>query len=436
MKYRTVGILGFIYLAILFLLSVGWEYLFEDIVNPHLIADYQPEDALERWEFIITATILSAVAMILPGILLVKNIAARRRTEEYYERLNSILQATPDIIIISRRSGVPIFMNRAARTTFGITNEEDIPKFRFIDSHSAQSRKTVLDVGIPTALEKGLWVGESELIDGQGRCIPVSEVILASRGADGKIEYLSGICRDITPHKEVERLKSDLIGIVSHELRTPLTSIQSAISMLGREIAPDLPSDAAEMLQIAESNTRRLVRLVNDILDLEKIDNDRLELITERIDFRTLVTETLLDMTPMASESEVRLIHEIDEQLVVEGDKDRLAQVITNLVGNAIKFSRRGGTITVRAKNEADGQVRLSVEDQGPGIDERNISRLFDKFQQFGDPPKGGKQGSGLGLAISKAIIDQHGGKIGVDTEMGRGSTFYFILPRFPEQPS
>ena len=122
--------------------------------------------------------------------------------------------------------------------------------------------------------------------------------------------------------------------------------------------------------------------------------------------------------------------------VVGEGEKARLGEVSTNLVGTAIKLARRGGTINVRAKNEAGGQVRLSVEDQGPGIDERNISRLFDKFQQFGDPPKGGKQGSGLGLAISKAIIDQHGGKIGVDTEMGRGSTFYFILPQFPEQPS
>jgi PAS domain S-box-containing protein len=238
---------------------------------------------------------------------------------------------------------------------------------------------------------------------------------------------------DITHRTEVDRMKSEFVSTVSHELRTPLTSIRGALGLLEAKLLT--PDEAADTVRIARSNTDRLVRLINDILDLEKIEAGKLELRRGSVSVKQICDEAIAGVRSAATEAGVDVTLEVPENLAdLIGDEDRLVQVLTNLVSNAIKFSPRGGPVEVRAVPDAGGSVRISVRDEGPGIAPAELHKLFGKFQQLDSSDTRKKGGSGLGLAISKAIIEQHDGTIGVLSRPGEGSTFWFdlLLSRTP----
>ena len=437
MQYRIFVLLTALYLLILFLISMAWEFSLVDRVAALWMPGREPEPAVERWESVVTGISIAIVAWIVPGALMLRNIMERKRVESTQERLVSILQVTPDPVKISRRDGRTIFLNRAARRLMGIPDEEDVSDLHYLDAHTPEARKIEEEVAIPTALAEGTWMGESELLTPSGGRMPVSEVIIAHKDRKGAVEYLSTISRDITAQKEIETLKSDFVSIVSHELRTPLTSIRNSLNLVMDEMGLELPEDATEMLRIAQANTNRLARLINDILDLEKVEYKRLDLFSVKVDVRELVTTTLSELEPVASQAQVVLKHNVDDGIVLEGDRDRLVQVITNLVGNAITFSEAGQAVEVSARPLGNGHVRFAVEDHGPGIPEEHRAKLFRKFEQVPTPQRNVKRGTGLGLAISKVIVEQHGGEIGVETEVGKGSVFYFDLPpKPPRAPS
>jgi len=234
---------------------------------------------------------------------------------------------------------------------------------------------------------------------------------------------------DISQRKAVERMKSEFVSTVSHELRTPLTSIRGALGLLEGGVLGELPSDAMDVVHIARSSTDRLVRLINDILDLEKIEAGKLELRHGPVDISRLITSTVESLRALADEAGVELRIDASFHGEIMGDEDRLAQVLTNFASNALKFSPRGGYVDIRARSVKNGRVRLEVIDQGIGINEKDLARLFKRFEQLdgGDRRKTG--GTGLGLSISKAIVEQHAGTIGVESVIGKGSTFWFELP-------
>lgn len=434
MQYRIFALLTALYLLILFLISMAWEFSLVDRVAALWFSGHLPETAAERWDSVVTGISIAIVAWIVPGALMLRNIMERKRVESTQERLVSILQVTPDPVKISRRDGRTIFLNRAARRIMGISDDQDVSDLHYLDAHTPEARKTVEEVAIPTALAEGTWMGESELLTPSGGRMPVSEVIIAHKDRKGAVEYLSTISRDITAQKEIEILKSDFVSIVSHELRTPLTSIRNSLNLVMDEMGLELPEDAMEMLHIAQANTNRLARLINDILDLEKVEYKRLELFPVQLDARELIATTLSELEPVASQAQVALKHKVDDGIVLEGDRDRLVQVITNLVGNAINFSEAGQFVEVSARPLDNGHVRFAVADHGPGIPEEHRAKLFHKFEQVPIAERSVKRGTGLGLAISKVIVEQHGGEIGVETEVGKGSVFYFDLP--PKPPS
>lgn len=238
------------------------------------------------------------------------------------------------------------------------------------------------------------------------------------------------ITHDITERKKLDRMKREFISTVSHELRTPLTSIKGALGLITHGKSGSVSPQAQKLLEIALRNSDRLVRLINDILDIEKIETGNLVYNIDKHDLIPLVKNTIEINTPMAQEFNVNLSFrsEIDS-VMVSVDPDRLIQVLTNLLSNAIKFSPKGETVLVEVTKMHD-LVRVSVIDKGPGIPSNFHTRIFTKFAQVDSSDKRQKSGTGLGLNISKSIIEKFGGSIGYNSQEGNGSTFFFELTK------
>ena len=236
--------------------------------------------------------------------------------------------------------------------------------------------------------------------------------------------------RDISQRHALDRMKDEFISTVSHELRTPLTSIRGALGLLSAGLLHELNDKTANLLRIAVSNSDRLVRLINDILDLERMQSGRAPLSFRHCSMEELAQHAIEAMAPVADAANVT-IRLRSEPCRVHADSDRLLQVLTNLLSNAIKFSPPHSEVTVRIKKAADG-IRIAVIDEGRGIPEDKLEVIFDRFQQVDASDSRQKGGTGLGLAICRTILEQHGGRIWAERNADRGSTFYFSLADMP----
>jgi signal transduction histidine kinase len=233
-----------------------------------------------------------------------------------------------------------------------------------------------------------------------------------------------------TANERLDRLKSDFVSNVSHELRTPLTAIKGAVDLLLREVPGGLNESQAHYLTRVRSNTQHLAGLINDLLDIAKIDEAKVELKGERVSVGGLLHEVMETVKPMAADKSVLLEVEVPEpSVLVWADRDKVTQVLTNLIGNAIKFTSPQGTVTVSASKDGTEWAQVSVSDTGPGISAEECQKIFEKFYQVSESGGPKPKGTGLGLAISKALVELHGGKLWLESEEGRGSTFSFTLP-------
>ncbi|MFN3926331.1 MAG: PAS domain S-box protein [Pseudanabaenaceae cyanobacterium] len=248
---------------------------------------------------------------------------------------------------------------------------------------------------------------------------------------NGQPMRMLGITIDISERHEIERLKDEFISIVSHEMRTPLTAIHGALQILTTGVYDQKPDRAKRMLHIAATNCERLLRLVNDVLNLERLQSGRSPLPMAVCQVQELVSQAVEAMTALAEQQGIELVHEAMPCAVV-ASADGLIQVLTNLLGNAIKFSPPHSKVIVRVgETTVDGQPYLlfSVQDFGRGIPAEHLQSIFDRFRQVDASDARDKGGTGLGLAICKAIVQQHGGKIWAESELGRGSIFWFTIP-------
>jgi CheY-like chemotaxis protein len=236
--------------------------------------------------------------------------------------------------------------------------------------------------------------------------------------------------RDISQRNALDRLKDEFISTVSHELRTPLTSIRGALGLLSSGILGDVNDKAANLLRIALTNSDRLVRLINDILDLERIQSGREPLAFRGVQLAEVVRQAIDGMQPVADAAGVQLLHDT-VQAEITADGDRLLQVLTNLLSNAIKFSPSNATVSVMMRPGKTG-VTLSVIDHGRGIPADKLESIFGRFQQVDASDARQKGGSGLGLAICRSIVMQHSGRIWAERNRVRGSTFRVFLPYQP----
>ncbi|MBD2203523.1 PAS domain-containing protein [Calothrix sp. FACHB-1219] len=243
----------------------------------------------------------------------------------------------------------------------------------------------------------------------------------------GEIVRIAGLAEDITEQEKIEQMKSEFIGIVSHELRTPLTSIRASMGLLKSGIYAQKPEKSQRMIEIAAKESDRLVRLVNDILDLERLDSGRVVL--EKIICKAgdLIEQAVAGVQALAKQQNITFdIHARDEQ--VWAANDAVIQTLTNLLSNALKFSPADSTITISVQQQPD-TVLFKISDRGRGIPADKLESIFNRFQQVDASDSRTKGGTGLGLAICRTIIEQHGGKIWVESTLGAGSTFFFTLP-------
>ena len=249
---------------------------------------------------------------------------------------------------------------------------------------------------------------------------------------------LYGVARDVTEQKRleaerrhVERMKNEFVSTVSHELRTPLTSIRGSLGLLEGGILGELPAQAQDMVRIARTNTERLIRLINDILDLEKMESGKLDFQLEPLELSALLAQAVEAHHGYAEGCGATLVLEVEApgaRAVVDGD--RFLQVLANLLSNALKFSPRGERVTLRLERMGE-RLRVSVEDRGPGIPESFRARIFEKFAQADGSDTRRKGGSGLGLSIARALAERMGGTLDFVSEEGAGTTFRVELPEW-----
>jgi signal transduction histidine kinase len=232
---------------------------------------------------------------------------------------------------------------------------------------------------------------------------------------------------DVTERHVVEQLKQEFISMVSHELRSPLNSVLGFLEMLPEGIYGELNSTGQEKVSVAERNVNRLIRLINDLLEIDRTEAGRLSMEISDIPIKPLIDRSV-DAVKALADKENITIQVSDSDTIVTADGDRIVQVIVNLLSNAIKYSPAGGKIEVSTLAQEDW-LEVRVKDEGRGIPEKYKGLIFEKFQQVDSSDWRQKGGTGLGLAISKAIVDQLNGSIGVESEEGKGSTFWFRLP-------
>lgn len=247
---------------------------------------------------------------------------------------------------------------------------------------------------------------------------------------EGRMESVFSLALDVTNRQLVERMKNEFIAVVSHELRTPLTSMYGSLKLLDSGLLNHQPEKEQRLLTIAVDSTDRLMRLVNDILDIERIESGTVQMVKAVWKVSELMAKAVDVVQPLADKAAITLnVSDLGGSVWV--DADRMIQTFTNLLGNAIKFSPRGSTIWFSGSKQA-GQMLFQIRDRGRGIPADKLGIIFERFQQVDGSDTRNGEGTGLGLAICRSIIQQHGGHIWVESVLGEGSTFSCVLPRSP----
>lgn len=274
------------------------------------------------------------------------------------------------------------------------------------------------------------WSGRIErALRADGTEFPI-ELTVTQITISNRLVYV-GIIRDVAEREAAEKAKAEFLATVSHELRTPLTSIRGALGVLQAGAVRDDEAKVQRLMSVALQNSERLGRLIDSILDMEKLDAGKLELRKDRLDLCQLVGEALEAFGGYAQEYGVSFeVADRCHDIFVFGDRERLMQVMANLLSNAAKFSSAGGTVRVSGRYDAAARrVRVEVEDHGCGIPEGAQPTVFEKFTQADTTDRRRRGGTGLGLGIARKIIEMHGGLIDFVSQVGRGTTFFFELP-------
>jgi PAS domain S-box-containing protein len=376
-------------------------------------------------------------------------------------RFRELLEAAPDAIMQVDAEGRIILLNRVTEDMFGYTRDEllgqpvEVLIPRELHARHVEHRAHYRQHPMTRTMGSGLAL---EGIRKDGSRFPVEISLSPSTSAEGF--HVTAIIRDTTERRAAEerlrhvqieytqklnvtnaelemtnraleranRLKTDFLASMSHELRTPLHTIIGFSELLAEELEGPLNEKQHRFVQHIHTDSLHLLELINDVLDISKIEADRLELHPEAFDFTALVAESMASGRSLAEAKSHLLETALDVPTAVEADRLRIKQILVNLLSNAIKFTPEGGHIRVEARVH-DLSVVVSVSDTGIGIPAEEHDSIFDKFHQVGATTKGIREGTGLGLAITKRLVEQHGGKISVESQPQQGSTFLFTLP-------
>lgn len=365
---------------------------------------------------------------------IMRNMAERRRAIDRFRDLSArqeaIFDAAKDAMLILDEKGIIQSLNPAAALMYGYGARDLVGEGVEMLFEIAPKREEVeAFLKYLQGRRKGEFgrVQEFGARRSDGTTFPTDVAVSPVELADGAC-YLA-IVRDITWRKQVDRMKSEFVSTVSHELRTPLTSIAGSLGLLTGGAAGELPDRAARLIRIAHSNSERLVRLINDILDIEKIESGKMAFDLKRVSIGPLLDNAIQANRAYAADYGVELRMEaVPDGAAVIADEDRLMQVVTNLLSNAIKFSPPGEEVLVTVADR-NGQYRITVADHGSGIPDEFRSRIFGKFAQADSSDTRQKGGTGLGLSIVREIVTRLGGSVSFDSTVGEGASFHVDLP-------
>ena len=350
-----------------------------------------------------------------------------RRDTQFRSLVNGSLQG-----VCIHRNLQPVFANPAFARAFGFETPDEVLALDSLLVLFAPEERAVIEQNVARRMRNEIDDSQFERRALKHDGTPFWVETLATRVTWEGRAAIQLTVLDISERKSIADMKNDFISTVSHELRTPLTSISGSLGLITAGMAGRIPSEAANLIQIAANNSDRLVRLINDILDIEKIESGKME-----IEFFPIQSWQLVEMAVEANRGfaerfgiSMEIVEsELDARVL--GGIDQLMQVFANLMSNAIKFSPLRGRIEIAARRRGDGWVRFSVRDFGQGIPEDFRDQIFEKFTQGpnGDRPRQG--GTGLGLAICKVLVEKHQGRIGFDSVPGSGTTFWFDLGEY-----
>ena len=345
-----------------------------------------------------------------------------RRERHASQQREGMLDASPSLGGVFTIAGVPIHINDNWIARLGYDpRTEDLTLFDMLEPESVALFRAALH-DIVTNDRPGA-------IDARVRCRDTRECCVVLAIAPDSVEdrlYVCGV--DITDKVRLREMQNGFVSIVSHELRTPLTSINGSLSLLAGGVMGTLPDEASALVQVARGNCDRLIRLVNDILDVERMRAGSMVLTLAPCALAALLRQAVREVEGFAVTCDVTVELGTLDEASVNIDRDRILQAVTNLLSNAIKFSPARGRVTVRAAR-ARTHVRVEVQDRGKGLGPEDRRRIFERFVQVDSGDDRAHSGTGLGLHITRAIIDGHGGEVGVESVPGEGSTFWLEIP-------
>jgi PAS domain S-box-containing protein len=356
-----------------------------------------------------------------------EEIQGRSRMEEKLQQLAAIVESSDDAIFATTLEGLIQTWNPGAQRLYGYSRDEVLGKHVSL-LHSRPEQETAL----MEKIAKGDRVSQLETVKltKDGRQIDVSLTVSPILDLQGQRIGVSRIARDITDRKLLDRMKDEFVGTVSHELRTPLTAIKGFIELVLDGDAGPVPDTQREFLEVAARNADRLGSLINDILDVSRIESQRLEIRVDPTDLVAVLADVVSTFRVMAHNKGLSLKQDVANLPKVLGDASRLVQVFSNLLSNAIKYTPKG-EVGVRAVL-TDAGVEVVVHDSGIGLTEEEIGQLFTKFFRGRNPVVTESGGTGLGLVIAKAIVEKHQGTIDVESRPGEGTRFRVVLPVAP----
>ncbi|MCM8813933.1 MAG: cell wall metabolism sensor histidine kinase WalK [Candidatus Omnitrophica bacterium] len=337
------------------------------------------------------------------------------------QQVNAVLKNVAEGLVIVDKQGKVLLLNPAAEKLLGVNKEQKIGSNILDGLTEGQMVSYTKDKQQQVEIE---LAGPSEATK---RTLRASSAVIESE--DGQPIGMVSVLSDVTKQKEVQRMKDTFVSSVSHELRAPLISIQKSLSLFLEMGNVQMTGDQKRFLEIASNNAQRLSQLVNDLLDVSKLEAGRMKPEFAAANLRSVAREVIEMLQVWGSSRGITLIEQVPDALELDIDKKMMNQVITNLVGNAIKFTPSGGSVTIAAAVSGD-KAEISITDTGCGIPADSLERIFEKFEQAKTVPvEGAPKGTGLGLSIVKEIVKLHGGTIWVESELGKGSRFIFRIP-------
>ena len=362
-------------------------------------------------------------------IHIVRDVTERKLADQKLRLAASVFENATEGIVITDVDGTIQSVNPAYTTITQLGEEELVGKNPRMLQSGKHDREFYEQMWASIS-SAGHWQGEIWNRRKDGEIFPQWVTINAIKDSRGRTSNYVGVAWDISELKASQRMKEAFITTISHELRTPLTSVLVSLGMLKTNMQERLPEQAQKLITLAHSNSRRLVRLISDILDIEKIEAGKMTFHFESLELAKLVERVVEDSKALAEQAQISITTQTPvTDAWINGDADRLMQALTNLLSNAIKYSPPGQPVEVVVR-EQGSMPRVEVTDHGPGISGEFHEQIFKKFAQVGREDSERKVGTGLGLSIAKLIVQQHGGRIDFQSNPGVCTTFYIDLPR------